>query len=69
MASEDRDGRELTCRFVILAIGCSLRRLCRDWKASKTSRPLLPHHYWPHDPVDLAGKKVAVIGTGATGIN
>jgi cation diffusion facilitator CzcD-associated flavoprotein CzcO len=24
--------------------------------------------YWPHEPVDLRGKKVAVIGTGATGI-
>ena len=24
--------------------------------------------YWPHEPVELAGKKVAVIGTGATGI-
>jgi cyclohexanone monooxygenase len=23
---------------------------------------------WPHEPVDLAGKRVAVIGTGATGI-
>src|SRR4029077_19325618 len=25
-------------------------------------------YYWPHEPVDLAGKRVAVIGTGATGI-
>jgi cation diffusion facilitator CzcD-associated flavoprotein CzcO len=25
-------------------------------------------YYWPHDPIDLSGKKVAVIGTGATGI-
>ena len=24
--------------------------------------------YWPHEPVELAGKKVAIIGTGATGI-
>ncbi len=24
--------------------------------------------YWPHEPVEMAGKKVAVIGTGATGI-
>ncbi|MCZ6712216.1 MAG: NAD(P)/FAD-dependent oxidoreductase [Gammaproteobacteria bacterium] len=23
---------------------------------------------WPHDPVDFAGKRVAVIGTGATGV-
>ena len=25
-------------------------------------------HYWPHEPIDLAGKRVAVVGTGATGI-
>jgi cation diffusion facilitator CzcD-associated flavoprotein CzcO len=24
--------------------------------------------YWPHQPVEMAGKKVAVIGTGATAI-
>lgn len=25
-------------------------------------------YWWPHEPIDLAGKKVGVIGTGATGI-
>ena len=25
-------------------------------------------YYWPQEPVEMAGKKVAVIGTGATGI-
>ena len=25
-------------------------------------------YYWPKEPVDLAGKRVAVIGTGATGV-
>ena len=24
--------------------------------------------YWPHEPVELAGKKVGIIGTGATAI-
>ena len=24
--------------------------------------------YWPHEPVEMAGKKVAIIGTGATAI-
>ena len=63
------DGRELTCRFVILAIGLlsapTMPRLegIEDFKGHSFHT-----HYWPHDPVDLAGKKVAVIGTGATGI-
>lgn len=25
-------------------------------------------YYWPHEPIDLKGKRVAVIGTGATGV-
>ncbi len=24
--------------------------------------------HWPHEPVDFAGKRVAVIGTGSSGI-
>jgi cation diffusion facilitator CzcD-associated flavoprotein CzcO len=63
------DGRELTTRFVMTAIGV-------------LSIPTMPHiegmesfegdsfhpFDWPHDGPDLAGKRVAVIGTGATAI-
>jgi len=38
------DGRELTCRFVILAIGLPLcADYCRDWKHRRLQGPLLPH--------------------------
>jgi cation diffusion facilitator CzcD-associated flavoprotein CzcO len=63
------DGRELTCRFVVLAIGLlsapTMPRLegIDDFKGRSFHT-----YYWPHEGVDLAGKKVAVIGTGATGI-
>ena len=63
------DGRTLTCRFVVLAIGLlsapTMPRLegLDDFKGRSFHT-----YYWPHEPVDLAGKKVAVIGTGATGI-
>ncbi|MVT68049.1 SidA/IucD/PvdA family monooxygenase [Bradyrhizobium pachyrhizi] len=63
------DGRELTCRFVVLAIGLlsapTMPRVpgIEDFKGRSFHT-----YYWPHEPVDLAGKKVAVIGTGATGI-
>ena len=63
------DGRELTCRFVVLAIGLlsapTLPRLegMDDFKGRSFHT-----YYWPHEPVELAGKKVAVIGTGATAI-
>ena len=63
------DGRTLTCRFVIMAVGLlSIPTLPR--LAGMDSFKGRSYHTfdWPHEPVDLAGKKVAVIGTGATGI-
>ena len=63
------DGRQLTCRFVIMATGLlSIPTLPRlEGMASFKGRSFHTF-YWPHEPVDLKGKKVAVIGTGATGI-
>ncbi|MCW5734032.1 MAG: NAD(P)/FAD-dependent oxidoreductase [Enhydrobacter sp.] len=63
------DGRELTCRFLILALGLlSVPTLPRvEGMESFKGRSFHTFH-WPHEPVDMAGKRVAVIGTGATGI-
>lgn len=63
------DGRQLTTRILLTAIGM----------LSAPTMPLIDgvdsfegesfHTYtWPHEPVALEGKKVAVIGTGATGV-
>jgi cation diffusion facilitator CzcD-associated flavoprotein CzcO len=63
------DGRELTCRFLLTALGL----------LSAPTMPRLPGidsfegrsfhtYYWPQEPIELAGKRVAVIGTGATGV-
>ena len=63
------DGRELTCRFVVLAIGLlsapTLPRLAgmADFKGRSFHT-----YYWPHEPVEMTDKRVAVIGTGATAI-
>src|SRR6478609_3522982 len=63
------DGRELTCRFVVLAIGLlSVPTMPRLEGIDSFKGRSFHTYYWPHEPVDLAGKKVAVIGTGATGI-
>ena len=63
------DGRELTCRFVIMTLGLlsvpTLPRL--EGMDSFKGRSFHTFH-WPQEPVDLTGKRVAVIGTGATGI-
>jgi cation diffusion facilitator CzcD-associated flavoprotein CzcO len=63
------DGRELTCRFVIMATGLlSIPTLPRLEGMESFKGRAFHTFYWPHEPVEMAGKKVAVIGTGATGI-
>src|SRR6201991_5065027 len=63
------DGRELTCRFVVLAIGLlSAPTLPRLPGLDRFKGQSFHTYYWPHEPVEIKGKKVAVIGTGATAI-
>jgi cation diffusion facilitator CzcD-associated flavoprotein CzcO len=63
------DGRELTCRFVILAIGLLSTPTLPRLEGMDSFRGRAFHtYYWPHEPVELSGKKVAIIGTGATAI-
>ena len=63
------DGRTIVTHFVITAVGVlSIPTLPKiegveDFKGTSFH----PFH-WPHDPLDLTNKKVAVIGTGATAI-
>ena len=61
--------RELTCRFVIMTLGLlSQPTLPRLEGMHSFKGPSFHTYYWPQEPVELAGKKVAVIGTGATAI-
>lgn len=63
------DRREVTCRFVIMALGLlSIPTLPRFEGMDSFKGRSFHTFYWPQEPVELAGKKVAVIGTGATGI-
>ena len=63
------DGRELKCRFLVLALGL----------LSQPTMPRIPGvedfegrswhtHGWPHETVDLSDQRVGIIGTGATAI-
>jgi cation diffusion facilitator CzcD-associated flavoprotein CzcO len=63
------DGRRYTTRLLITAVGV----------LSAATMPTIPGvatfggqschtHYWPKEPVRFEGKRVAVIGTGATGV-
>ncbi|HUA33837.1 MAG TPA: NAD(P)/FAD-dependent oxidoreductase [Candidatus Binataceae bacterium] len=63
------DGRDLTCRFVVMAVGLLSIPTPPRFKGMEKFKGRSFHTFhWPHEPVEMAGKKVAVIGTGATGI-
>jgi cation diffusion facilitator CzcD-associated flavoprotein CzcO len=63
------DGRELTCRFLSMAVGLlSTPTLPKIDGRNDFRGPSFHTFHWPHEGIDLSGKKVAVIGTGATAI-
>jgi cation diffusion facilitator CzcD-associated flavoprotein CzcO/acetyl esterase/lipase len=62
-------GQEITCRYYVMATGC----------LSMPKTPDIAGHdqflgaayftsHWPHQGVDFSGKRVAVIGTGSSGV-
>jgi cation diffusion facilitator CzcD-associated flavoprotein CzcO len=63
------DGAAFTCRFLVTAIGpLSTPTLPRVEGRDSFKGQSFHTARWPKQPVDFAGKRVAVIGTGATGI-
>ncbi|MDQ8729831.1 NAD(P)/FAD-dependent oxidoreductase [Bradyrhizobium sp. LHD-71] len=63
------DGSRLHTRFLITAIGpLSTPTMPRIKGVDMFQGQSFHTARWPHDAVDLAGKRVAVIGTGATGV-
>ena len=63
------DGHELTTRFVITALGVLSIPTYPSFEGMDSFKGLSFHPFdWPHDQPDLTGKRVAIIGTGATSI-
>ena len=63
------DGRTLTCRFLVTVLGLlSIPTLPRLRGMDEFRGPSFHTFHWPHEPVALAGKRVGIIGTGATAI-
>ncbi|KUI01167.1 cyclohexanone monooxygenase [Mycolicibacterium acapulense] len=62
-------GEVVTARFCIMATGPLSAALTPDFPGLDSFAGDLYHTaHWPHDPVDFTGKRVAVIGTGSSGI-
>ncbi len=62
-------GDEIRCRFYIMGSGClSLPKTPDIGGADRFAGEAYYTGRWPHHHVDLSGKRVAVIGTGSSGI-
>jgi len=63
------DGRKLSTRFVLTAIGTLSTPTLPKFEGMDTFLGQSFHaSNWPHEPVDLKNKRIAVIGAGATAI-
>src|ERR1700720_3344940 len=66
---ELENGRHYSARFLITAVGVLSAATMPTIPGVETFQGQSCHtHYWPKEPVRFAGKRVAVIGTGATGV-
>jgi cation diffusion facilitator CzcD-associated flavoprotein CzcO len=62
-------GEVVTARFCVMATGALSAAMTPDIEGLTTFGGEVYHTaHWPHDPVDFTGKRVAVIGTGSSGI-
>lgn len=62
-------GKEFVARYLLLNTGFSAKRHIPNWKGIDKFKGTWIHpSYWPKEEPDLRGKKVAVIGTGSTGV-
>ena len=62
-------GEQLGARFVVMASGCLSAARVPDFPGLADFQGKTFHTgHWPHEPVDFSGQRVAVIGTGSSGI-
>ena len=62
-------GLRIHARFLIACTGFAAQRYFPDWKGLDTFTGEMHHSsFWPQDGVNVEGRKVAVVGVGATGV-
>jgi cation diffusion facilitator CzcD-associated flavoprotein CzcO/acetyl esterase/lipase len=63
------DGDEVSCRYYVMAGGClSLPKTPDIEGVGRYRGQVYLTARWPHDRVDFSGQRVAVVGTGSSGI-
>lgn len=64
-----KDDRTYNVKFLLLNTGFAAKRYTPDWPGIDSFKGTWLHpSYWPHEGIDLKNKRVAVIGTGSTGV-
>lgn len=64
-----KDGRVIRAKYFIPAVGFAAKEYIPDWKGLDSFRGTICHSAnWPKKGVDVKGKRVAIIGTGSTGV-
>lgn len=62
-------GGQVTCNFLLLCTGSSYKKHYPDFPGLDTYKGLMVHSAaYPNEGLDVKGKKVGVIGNGATGV-
>ncbi|MEU7819133.1 NAD(P)/FAD-dependent oxidoreductase [Pseudonocardia sp. NPDC049154] len=62
-------GEVVDCRWFVMATGClSVSKAPEIPGAERFQGPTYHTGHWPHEGVDFTGKRIAVIGTGSSGI-
>lgn len=63
------DGRKAKARFLIIATGFASKRYIPDYKGIEKFRGTIQHvAFWPPEGSNVEGKRCAVVGTGASGV-
>jgi cyclohexanone monooxygenase len=66
---ETDDGTRTSATYCIMATGCLSSPNLPQFEGLETFTGDRYHTgYWPHDPVDFTGKRVAIIGTGSSAV-
>ncbi|ETI24222.1 hypothetical protein G647_03591 [Cladophialophora carrionii CBS 160.54] len=62
-------GRTFTTRYWTACTGFAAKRYFPAWEGLDDFKGVIHHSsFWPKEGVDVKGKRVAVVGTGATGV-
>jgi cyclohexanone monooxygenase len=67
--AQTEHGQTLAARYVVMATGCLSTARIPDFPGLKNFKGRTFHTgWWPHEPIDFTGRRVAVVGTGSSAI-